>query len=148
MLFSNPTYLNALLSKLRILELFNRLWFYKKKAVRTINFQPRNFHTTPLFKQNSILKFQDKIYLESISFVSRSINKLTPLVFYTWFSFSLNQHIYETSSSRQDNLIKSSYRKIWYGKYSVIASAIDSWNKIKKKLKYTLLKDLSPNNCS
>ena len=32
----------------------------QKKAVR-INFQPRNPHTSPLFKQNFILKFQDKI---------------------------------------------------------------------------------------
>ena len=32
----------------------------QKKAVRIINFQPRNFHTSPLFKQSSILKFQDK----------------------------------------------------------------------------------------
>ena len=32
----------------------------QKKAVRIINFQPRNFYTSPLFKQNSILKFQDK----------------------------------------------------------------------------------------
>ena len=33
----------------------------QKKAIRIINYQPRNFHTSPLFKQNSILKFQDKI---------------------------------------------------------------------------------------
>ena len=30
----------------------------QKKAVRIIDFQPRNFHTSPLFKQNSILKFK------------------------------------------------------------------------------------------
>ena len=29
----------------------------QKKAVRIINFQPKNFYTSPLFKQNSILKF-------------------------------------------------------------------------------------------
>ena len=39
-----------------------------------INFQPRNFHTSPLFKQNSILKFQDKICLENILFFSKSLN--------------------------------------------------------------------------
>ena len=33
----------------------------QKKAVRIINFQPKNSHTSPLFKQNFILKFQDKI---------------------------------------------------------------------------------------
>ena len=50
----------------------------KKKAVRIINFQPRNFHTSPLFKQNSILKFQDKICLENISFLS--LNNLSPSI--------------------------------------------------------------------
>ena len=59
-----------------------------KKAVRIINFQPRNPHTGPLFKQSSILKFQDKIYMENISFVSKSLNNLSPSVFNTWFSFS------------------------------------------------------------
>ena len=55
----------------------------QKKAVRIINLQPRYFHTSPLFKQNSTQKFQDKICLENILFVSRSINKLTPSVFNT-----------------------------------------------------------------
>ena len=64
---------------------------------------------------------------------SRSINKLIPSVFNTWFSFSSDQHNYEISSSRQGNLIKSSYRTNRYGKYLITASAIDSWNKIKKK---------------
>ena len=43
---------------------------FQKKAIRIINFQPRNFHTSTLFKQNSILKFQDKICLENILFYS------------------------------------------------------------------------------
>ena len=32
-----------------------------------------------------------------------------------------------------------------YGKYSINVSAVESWNKIQKQLKNTLLKDLSPN---
>ena len=76
----------------------------QKKAIRIINLQPRNFHTSPLFKQNSILKFQDKICLENILFVSKSLNNLSPPVFNTWFSFSSDQHNYETSSSTQGNL--------------------------------------------
>ena len=43
-----------------------RIIILQKKAIRIINLQPRNFHTSPLFKQNSILKFQDKICLENI----------------------------------------------------------------------------------
>ena len=55
----------------------------QKKAVRIINFQQRNSHTSPLFKQNFILKFKDKICLENILFVSKSLNNLTPSVFST-----------------------------------------------------------------
>ena len=47
-------------------------------------------------------------------------------VFNTWFSFSPDQHNYDNSSSRQGNLIKPSYRTNSSGKYSIIASAVDS----------------------
>ena len=48
-----------------------------KKHVRIINFQPRMSQTSPLFKQSSISNFQDKIFLENILFVSKSLNNLT-----------------------------------------------------------------------
>ena len=76
-----PTCPIAVLSGLRIVALFNELQFYK--AIRIINFQPRNFHTSPLFKQNSILKFQDKICLENILFISKTLNNLSRSVFNT-----------------------------------------------------------------
>ena len=68
-----------------------RIAILQKKAARIINFQPRNSHTSPLFKQNFILKFQDKICLENILFVSKSLNNLTPSIFSTWFSFPSDQ---------------------------------------------------------
>ena len=99
----------------------------QKKAVRIINFQPRNSHTSPLFKQNFIIKFQDKICLENVLFVSKSlINNLTPPVFSTWFSFSSDQHNYETSSSTQGNLTKLYYKTNRYGKYSITVSPVES----------------------
>ena len=116
----------------------------KKKTVRIINFQPRNFHASPLFKQNFISKFQDKICLKNILFVNKSLNNLAPSVFSTWFSFSSDQHNSETSSSTQGNLKKLFYKRNRYGKYSITASAVESWNKIQKQLKEMLLKDLTP----
>ena len=121
-----------------------RIIILQKKAIRIVNFQPRNFHTSPLFKQNSILKFQDKICLENILFVSKSLNNLSPSIFNTWFSFSSDQHNYETSSSTQGNLMKIFYKANRYGKYSITASAVESLNKIQKQLKNMLLKNLSP----
>ena len=92
-----------------------RILILQEKAVRIINFQPRNFHTSPLFKQTSILKFQDKICLENILFVSKSLNNLSPSFFNTWFSFSSDQHNYETSSCTQGNLMKLFIRQIDMG---------------------------------
>ena len=118
----------------------------KKKVVRIINFQPRNSHTSPLLKQNSILKFQDKICLENILFANKSLNNARLSVFSTWFSFSSDQHDYETSSSTQGNLTKLFYKGNLYGKYSITVSAVELWNKIQKQLKDMLLKDLPPYN--
>ena len=55
-----------------------RIIILQKKVIRIINLQPRNFHTSPLFKQNSTLKFQDKICLENILFISKSLNNSSP----------------------------------------------------------------------
>ena len=117
----------------------------QKKACRIINLRQRNFHTSLLSKQNCILKFQDKICLENILFVSRSLNNLLPSVFNTWFTFSSDQHNYETSSSTQGNLIKLFYKTKRYGKYSITVSAVEPWTKFQKQLKDVLLKQLSPN---
>ena len=116
----------------------------QKQAVRIINFQPRNFHTSPLFKQNSILKSQDQICLENILFVSKSLNDLSPSIFNRWFSFSSDQHNYETSSSTHGNLMKLFYKTNRYEKYSTTISAVESWNKIQKQLKICYLKTYPP----
>ena len=91
-----------------------------------IYFQLRNSHTSPLFKQRSILKFQDKIFSESISFVSKSLNNLLPSVLNTWFSFSSDQYDYETSNSTQGNLKKLSYKTNRDGKYSITVNPFES----------------------
>ena len=72
------------------------------------------------------------------------MNDLSPSIFNIWFSFSSDQHNCETSSSTHGNLMKPFYKTHRYGKYSIIVSAIESWNKIQKQLKNMLLKNLSP----
>ena len=90
------------------------------------------------------LFLKHKHLLENISFVSKSLNNLSPSVFNTWLCFSSDQHNHETSSSTQGNLMKLSYKTNRYGNYSITVSAIESWNKIQKQLKNMLLKNLSP----
>ena len=64
-----------------------RIVILQERAFRIINFQAMDSHTSPLFKQNSILKFQDKICLENILLVSKLLNNLSPSVFNKWFGF-------------------------------------------------------------
>ena len=45
----------------------------------------------------------------------QSINRLTPSVFNTWFSFFSDQHNYKTSSSIQSNLINPPIEQIGMG---------------------------------
>ena len=92
-----------------------RIVILRKKAIRIINFQPRNSHSSHLFKQSLILKFQDKICPENILFIRKSLNNSSPSVFNTWFSFSSDQHSYETSSSTQGNLTELFYKANKYG---------------------------------
>ena len=123
---------------------FNRLVILQKKALRIINFQPRNSHSSLLFKRSFILKFSDKVTLENTLFVSKSINNLLPSLFNDWFLFSSDQRNYENSCSSLDNLYKTSYKNNLYCKSSIIVSAINAWNNSQKLLKISL-RHLSPN---
>ena len=78
-------------------------------------------------------------------FVSKSLNNLSPSIFNTWFSFSSDQHNYETLSSTQRNLTKLFYKTNRYVKYSITVSAVESWSKIQKQLKNMQLEDQCPN---
>ena len=66
-------------------------------------------------------------------------------MFNMWFSFSSDQHNYDTSSSTESNLMKVFYKTNRYGKYSITVSVVKLWNKIQKQLKNMLLRELSSN---
>ena len=66
----------------------NCLVILQKKALRIMNYQPRNSHTSPLFRKAAALKFKNKINLENILFISKSINNPLPSLFNNWFVFS------------------------------------------------------------
>ena len=105
----------------------------QKKAVRIINFQQRNSRNSGLLKQSFTLKFQEKICLETILFVSKSLNNLSPSGFNTWFSFSSDKHKYESSSSTENNLTKLYYKANRYGKYLTIVIHTSFFKKFYKK---------------
>ena len=104
-LYLSHILITALLYGLRILM---QLIGLHKKALRIINFQPRNSHSSLLFKKSFILKFSKEVNLENTLFVSKYINNILPSLFNNWFLFWSDQHNYETSWSSLGNLHKPS----------------------------------------
>ena len=59
----------------------SRIVILQKKALRIMNFQSRDSHSSLLFKSNHILKLEDKILIENTLFINKSFNNLLPPVF-------------------------------------------------------------------
>ena len=136
---------NALLLKIRNyvnMEALDSLFFRRKHYIYIMNFKDQLFHSSPLFSENNILKFIDKITLENILFVNKSINRQVPPIFYDWFTFSGDLHRYKTCWSVTDHLNIPTFRTQKYGRYSIRASTICSWNSIEN----LLIKNLSFKN--
>ena len=75
-----------------------------------MNYEPQNYHASPLFRKAAVLKFKEKINFENILFISKSINNLLCSLFNNWFVFSSDTHKYNTSWSSNNKLPKYSYR--------------------------------------
>ena len=75
------------------LNVVSRIVILQKKALRIMNFQSRDSHSSPLFKSNHILKLEDKILIENILFINKSLNNLLPAVFKNWFNSCKQSHL-------------------------------------------------------
>ena len=119
-----------------------KLWIINLqiKAPKIINNQPRNSHSGPLFKKSNILKFEDKVLISNIIFISKSVNDLPPPIFKNWFIFCSGINNYDTVLLSTDKVFKPSYGIESYGKSSIIVSAITCWNKTQNMLEGQSLK--------
>ena len=57
-----------------------------------------------------IIILQKRLLIINFQPISKFFNNLSPSLFNAWFSFSSDQHYYETSSSTQSNLTKHFYK--------------------------------------
>ena len=126
------------------LHAVSRIVILQKKALRIMNFQSRDSHSSLLFKSNHNLKLEDKILIENILFINKSFNNLLPPVFKSWFTFCSEVNNYQTVSSTADKIFKPSYRTDSYGKNSITIEAINSWNKTQHQFSNVSLKTYSP----
>ena len=126
------------------LHSLSRIIILQKKVLRIMNFQSRDSHWSPLFRSNHILKLEDKIFIENMIFINKSVNNLLPPIFKSWFTFYSDLHNYHTGSSTAEKLFKPSYKTDSYGKNSIFLGAINSWNKNQHQFSNLSLKTFSP----
>ena len=125
------------------LHALSRIFILQKKALRIMNFQSRDSHSSLLFKSNRILKLEDKILIENIIFIDKSFNNLPP-IFKSWFTFCSDVHNCQTVSSTAGKIFKPSYRTDSYGKNSITIGTINGWNKTQHQFSNLSLKTYSP----
>ena len=115
----------------------------QKKTLRIINSQPRDCYSSPLFKKQNLLKFEDKIELENVLLVSKYLSNILPSIFDNWFTLCSDMHNYNTAASLTGKLFKPSFRTTLYGKNSIALSAFNAWNKIQTTFGDVILKNLT-----
>ena len=111
----------------------NRVSILQKKALGIVSFQPRDCHSSPLFKRQNLLKFEDKIKLENVLLVSKYLNNILPSIFDNWFTLFLiciitTQVNYWNRHSEQN---------------SITIRAVNAWNKILTTFGDVILKNLT-----
>ena len=67
-----------------------RFTILQKNGIGIMNFKYQLSYSLPFFSSNNILKFDEKITIENILFVSKTINRQVTPIFYAWFTFSGN----------------------------------------------------------
>ena len=128
------------------LNAVSRIVILQKKALRIMNYQSRDSHSSPLFKSNYILRLENKILIENILFINKSLNNLLPPISKYWFTFRSDDHNNQTVSSTSDKIFKPLYRTDSFGKNLITIGAINSWNKTQYQFRNLSLKTYSPSS--
>ena len=111
-----------------------KVFLLQKAAIRIITFSDFRAHTNALFKENKILKFQDRVTLDNCLFVYDSLKNKLPRCFKSYFktleeTYSSNVR---TRNSKSGCLALSSANTTTYGLKSFKRTAITVWNNFTK----------------
>ena len=107
-----------------------QLFIIQKKAIRIISFSEPKSHSEPLFKSLNLLKLNDVIELQILSFVYQWSHRLLPPCFSEYFKFTSSVHSYSTRQSSKRNLYLASVNTTQYGLRSLKFTGPRLWNSL------------------
>ena len=101
----------------------------QKRAIRLITFSHYTEHTGPIFKELTLLKFTDIVFLQTALFMYELYNNSLPSVFDDKFQLVSKTHPYRTRFSSRCSYKLPSFRTN-YGKFNIQYSGPKTWNSI------------------
>jgi hypothetical protein len=112
----------------------NRLLTLQKRAVRIISNAGFLDHTTALFCNLKLLKFNDLYHLKLGKFMYKYMSNALPPCFSSFFTLTTGIHSYKTRSTSKKNLFVSRNRTSMY-KNSLVQRGVTYWNNLDGSVK-------------
>ena len=107
-----------------------QLFIIQKRAIRIVSFSEPKSHSEPLFKSLNLLKLNDVIKSQILSFVYQWSRRLLPPCFSKYFNFTSSVHSYSTRQSHNRNLHVASVNTSQYGLCSLKFTGPRLWNSL------------------
>ena len=111
-------------------KFLRQLFIVQKRAIRIISFSEPKSHSEPLFKSLNLLKLNDVIESQILSFVYQWSHGLLPPCFSKYFNFTSSVHSYATRQSCKRNLYVASVNTTQYGLRSLKFTGPRLWNSL------------------
>ena len=106
----------------------NPLFRLQKKVLRCIKFEPFSAPSAPIFQSLKILKLEDTLHLNILTFVYKAINKLSPSYFHNYFQPNATVHKIRIRKATRGDLFKSLKNTTAYGLQTIQYVGCKLWN--------------------
>ena len=107
----------------------------QKKILRVITFSDINAPSTPIFDSLKILKFNDIIPFQIVSFVYECVHSIAPTYFSGYFTKIENIHSIGTRQSNRGDLFALRCNTTQYGLRSIHYSGVRLWNSLPSEIR-------------
>ena len=111
------------------------------KALRIINFKPKNYPVSELYKSNEILKLTDYIKLLNCMFVKNTLSANQIPIFNNFFKKTNEIHSHNTRHTSRNTVELPQPMTESYGRYSARFQAATTWNNLQNILPIDMLSE-------
>ena len=111
------------------------------KALRIINFKPKNHPVSELYKSNEILKLTDYIKLLNCMFVKDTLSANQIPIFNNFFKKTNEIHRHNTRHTSRNTVELPQPMTESYGRYSVHFQAATTWNNLENIIPIDMLSE-------